>query len=147
MLIKNQAAENIRFADTMKEDCFEGTDMRFVIANPPFGESWQTPEYFEYMAFPRLLAMSEVQWTQPEHKDFESFARRLDKEFERLDYCGVNACRNFYEVNSGSRFGNDGGGDPQRPEKDDSLLMPSSSCNPYFSFKWAYSRVFTAAAR
>lgn len=25
MLIKNQAAENIRFADTMKEDCFEST--------------------------------------------------------------------------------------------------------------------------
>ena len=40
MLIKNQAAENIRFADTMKEDCFEDTSMRFVIANPPFGESW-----------------------------------------------------------------------------------------------------------
>lgn len=40
MLIKNQAAENIRFADTMKEDCFENTSMRFVIANPPFGESW-----------------------------------------------------------------------------------------------------------
>lgn len=40
MLIKNQAAENIRFADTMKQDCFEDTAMRFVIANPPFGESW-----------------------------------------------------------------------------------------------------------
>lgn len=40
MLIKNQAAENIRFADTMKEDCFENTSMRFVIINPPFGESW-----------------------------------------------------------------------------------------------------------
>lgn len=40
MLIKNQAAENIRFADTMKQDCFEDTSMRFVIANPPFGESW-----------------------------------------------------------------------------------------------------------
>ena len=64
-----------------------------------WGEYIQTPEYFEYMAFPRLLAMSEVQWTLPEHKDFESFTRRLDKEFERLDYCGVNACRNFYEVN------------------------------------------------
>lgn len=36
-----------------------------------WGEYIQTPEYFEYMAFPRLLAMSEVQWTQPEHKDFE----------------------------------------------------------------------------
>ncbi|MFT8313407.1 MAG: class I SAM-dependent DNA methyltransferase [Clostridium sp.] len=40
MLIKGQAAENIRFADTMKEDCFEDTSMRFVIANPPFGLSW-----------------------------------------------------------------------------------------------------------
>lgn len=40
MLIKDQAAENIRFADTMKEDCFEDTAMRFVIANPPFGQSW-----------------------------------------------------------------------------------------------------------
>lgn len=64
-----------------------------------WGEYIQTPEMFEYMAFPRLLAMSEVQWTQPENKNFISFARRLDKEFGRLDYCKVNACRNFYEVN------------------------------------------------
>lgn len=64
-----------------------------------WGEYIQTPEYFEYMAFPRLLAMAEVQWTQPEHKDFYYFSRRLDKEFKRLDYCGVNSCRNFYEVN------------------------------------------------
>lgn len=35
-----------------------------------WGEYIQTPEAFEYMAFPRLLAMSEVQWTQPEYKDF-----------------------------------------------------------------------------
>ena len=40
MLIKNQDADNIRFQDTMKADCFEDTDMRFVIANPPFGLSW-----------------------------------------------------------------------------------------------------------
>ena len=40
MLIKDQAAENIRFADTMKSDCFEDTSMRFVIANPPFGQPW-----------------------------------------------------------------------------------------------------------
>lgn len=64
-----------------------------------WGEYIQTPEYFEYMAFPRLLAMSEVQWTKPENKHLDSFLRRLDKEFERLDYNKVNACRNFYEVN------------------------------------------------
>ena len=40
MLIKGQSAENIRFQDTMKADCFEKTDMRFVIANPPFGQAW-----------------------------------------------------------------------------------------------------------
>lgn len=40
MLIKNQSAENIRYQDTMKKDCFEDQSMRFVIANPPFGQSW-----------------------------------------------------------------------------------------------------------
>ncbi len=40
MLIKGQNAENIRYQDTMKADCFEGTKMRFVIENPPFGTAW-----------------------------------------------------------------------------------------------------------
>lgn len=71
-----------------------------------WGEYIQTPEYFEYMAFPRLLAMAEVQWTQPERKDFGTFVRRLDKEFKRLDACGVNACRNFYEVNFSGAWNN-----------------------------------------
>ena len=65
-----------------------------------WGEYIQTPGHFEYMAFPRLLAMAEVQWTQPGQKDFDDFARRLDKEFRRLDLRGVNACRNFYEVDA-----------------------------------------------
>lgn len=40
MLIKGQPADNIRLADTMKDDCFDDTSMRFVIANPPFGQAW-----------------------------------------------------------------------------------------------------------
>ncbi|MBD5496770.1 MAG: SAM-dependent DNA methyltransferase [Lachnospiraceae bacterium] len=40
MLIKGQNAENFRHADTLKEDCFEGTPMRFLIENPPFGTPW-----------------------------------------------------------------------------------------------------------
>ena len=31
MLIKGQKADNIRFADTMKEDCFEKTSMRLSL--------------------------------------------------------------------------------------------------------------------
>ena len=40
MLIKGQNAENICYQDTMKKDRFEGTKMRFVIENPPFGTPW-----------------------------------------------------------------------------------------------------------
>lgn len=62
-----------------------------------WGEYIQTPAYFEYMAFPRLLAISEVQWTAPERKDFTDFARRLDAHFPRLEASGIAACRDFYQ--------------------------------------------------
>ncbi len=76
-------------------------EQRYIIGPQAnvWGEYIQTPEYLEYMAFPRLLAMSEVQWTNPDRKDFEDFTYRLADEFKRLDYNKVNACRNFYEVN------------------------------------------------
>lgn len=41
MLIKDQNAENFRHADTLKEDCFKDTKMRFVLENPPFGTPWK----------------------------------------------------------------------------------------------------------
>jgi len=40
MLIKGQNAENIRYQNTMEEDCFRDTKMRFVLENPPFGTPW-----------------------------------------------------------------------------------------------------------
>lgn len=40
MMIKGQNAENICYQDTMKADRFKGTQMRFVIENPPFGTPW-----------------------------------------------------------------------------------------------------------
>lgn len=40
MLIKGQHAENFRHADSLKEDPFEGTKMRFLLENPPFGTPW-----------------------------------------------------------------------------------------------------------
>lgn len=40
MLIKGQDADNFRHADTLKEDCFPDTQMRFLIENPPFGTPW-----------------------------------------------------------------------------------------------------------
>lgn len=40
MLIKGQNAENFVNGDTFKEDPFEGTKMRYMIENPPFGTPW-----------------------------------------------------------------------------------------------------------
>ncbi|KFI98050.1 type I restriction-modification system subunit M [Bifidobacterium stellenboschense] len=40
MLIKGQKGENIRHADTMKEDCFPDERMQLILMNPPFGTPW-----------------------------------------------------------------------------------------------------------
>lgn len=58
----------------------------------------------EYMAFPRLQAMAEVLWTQPTRKNFDRFTQILAKDFVRMDYQQVNACRNFFEVNFFSQW-------------------------------------------
>ena len=36
-----------------------------------------TSEQVEYMVLPRMAALAEVQWTQPEKKDFKDFTKRL----------------------------------------------------------------------
>jgi hexosaminidase len=42
------------------------------------------PKQVEYMAFPRLTALAEVLWTQPERKDYRDFLGRLAVHLERL---------------------------------------------------------------
>ncbi len=44
----------------------------------------------EYMAFPRLCALSEVQWSQREQRDFDDFYARLQTHLERLKVLDVN---------------------------------------------------------
>jgi len=58
----------------------------------------QTPRRAEYMAFPRVVAMSEVAWLPKENKDWTSFCQRMLKEFKRLDLKDVNYSRAFYNV-------------------------------------------------
>jgi hexosaminidase len=50
----------------------------------------KTPEKVEYMVFPRLLALAEVNWTPLEKKDFANFQTRLAAHFPRLDKQNVN---------------------------------------------------------
>jgi hexosaminidase len=48
-------------------------------------EYQKTQEAVEYMVFPRLLALSEVVWSPPARKDYESFLRRLPYHLGRLE--------------------------------------------------------------
>ncbi|MFZ1081971.1 MAG: family 20 glycosylhydrolase, partial [Candidatus Kryptoniota bacterium] len=41
-------------------------------------------------AFPRLLALSEVAWTQPQKKNYGDFHNRLEVQYDRLTYLGVD---------------------------------------------------------
>jgi hexosaminidase len=48
-----------------------------------------SPDHAMYMLLPRLAAISEVQWLQPEKKDFEQFKGRLaelEKMYRQLGY-------------------------------------------------------------
>jgi hexosaminidase len=55
-----------------------------------------TPEHSFYMMFPRLDAMAEVLWTNPEKKNYENFVQRLDRQFERYTNSGINHSKNIY---------------------------------------------------
>jgi hexosaminidase len=58
---------------------------------------WAEYMYFgkqvEYMAFPRLCALSEVFWSPRGKRDFASFERRMGVHGQRLDLLGVNRYR------------------------------------------------------
>ncbi len=53
-------------------------------------EYMKTASHVEYMAFPRMLALSEVLWSKKEDRDFADFQRRLNAILPRLDKQGVN---------------------------------------------------------
>lgn len=47
------------------------------------------PEDVDYLVFPRLAALAEVAWTQPEHKDWTAFLKGLDAYNEHLTAKGI----------------------------------------------------------
>ena len=52
----------------------------------------------EYMALPRMAALSETQWCQPELKDYDSFKQRLLGMFHHYDLEGYNYAKHLYNV-------------------------------------------------
>lgn len=61
-------------------------------------EYMATSDYVEYMAYPRVCALSEVLWTAKDKKNWPDFAQRLRVHFARLDALGVNYARSYFDV-------------------------------------------------
>ena len=57
-----------------------------------------TPEYAEYMAIPRMLALAEVNWTKESKISWERFLRKLEHHFDILDILDVNYCDAIFSV-------------------------------------------------
>ena len=49
----------------------------------------------EYMAVPRMIALSEVLWTKPENKNFDNFYKRLNQNRFILDMWQINYAKHF----------------------------------------------------
>ncbi len=45
---------------------------------------------FEYMIYPRLLAVSEICWSKPQHRNWDDFKARLKGQLNYLDKAGIN---------------------------------------------------------
>jgi hexosaminidase len=68
----------------------------------------QTEDKVEYMLFPRIVALSEVVWSKPENKNYESFKNRLIQYQKRLDLLDVNYANHLYEISGKLNTNKDG---------------------------------------
>jgi hexosaminidase len=57
-----------------------------------------TNEHLEYMLLPRLAALSEVQWCQPETKSWERFLDSADEFCAIYDAAGYNYAKHIFDV-------------------------------------------------
>jgi len=49
-----------------------------------------TPEKVEYMAYPRIIALAEVNWSPKESRNYADFLARMNNQYPRLDVRGIN---------------------------------------------------------
>lgn len=56
------------------------------------------PQEVDYLIFPRLAALAEVAWTQPERKDWKKYLVAMDKYNEHLTEKGIVFARSMYNI-------------------------------------------------
>ena len=58
----------------------------------------KTPEYVEYMIFPRVAALSEVLWSTKESRNYPWFKKRMLEQIKRYDAEGIRYCKTEFKA-------------------------------------------------
>ena len=66
-----------------------------------------TAEHLYYQLLPRLTALSEVQWCQPENKDWDRFGHSADEFCAIFDMMGYNHSNHIFGINRDTRVNNE----------------------------------------
>lgn len=83
--------EKVYSYDPVKPDMTpEEVALIYGVQANQWAEYIPTDEYYEYMMYPRLLAVAEVGWSAPEHKDFADFRNRALTAVEWLESKGYH---------------------------------------------------------
>ena len=76
------------------------------------GQLWteymHTWDKLEYMAFPRIAALSEVVWSPKDQRNYDNFLERLDTTFTRYDAAGINYAEVYDTTSNRQATLNDG---------------------------------------
>jgi hexosaminidase len=74
------------------------TEQKYIIGLQAnlWSEYLNSPDYMEYMAYPRMFATGETGWTPLLKKDFEDFMARFEVQKKRYDIIGINYFKGEY---------------------------------------------------
>ncbi|MEY4051995.1 MAG: hypothetical protein RIR64_980 [Bacteroidota bacterium] len=77
----------------------EGIDPSLILGNQAnqWSEQIFDMRYAQYMTWPRGMAVAETAWSPKEKKSWNSFSKKVENHFEKLDAAGVRYARSIYD--------------------------------------------------
>ncbi len=63
-----------------------------------WAEYIHSPDYADYMTFPRVAALAEVAWTERRLKDWDDFIRRMEAQYVRYEQRGIKYAQSAFNV-------------------------------------------------
>ena len=77
----------------------EGVDPNLIIGNQ--GNQWteqlQNMRNVQYMTWPRAMAIAETSWSPKEKKDWNSFTKKVEAHFEKMDAANVKYAKSLFD--------------------------------------------------